>query len=412
MRTTTSVYRTFRLTPVQFGRIVTIVWAVAVSAVVVRAIAAPHQNTVFTVFRDAGQAWLKGSNLYSQVGKYLYSPLAAAFFSLFALIPEWAGAALWRLVIVGVYLSTFILWLRHFGKDLIAAEFFSFGTLLLLPLSLGNVNNGQASLLVIGLLLGACLAIEARKWTLCAVLIAAAAFFKIYPLVIGLLLVVIYPRALGQRLFLSLLVLWLLSLVLQKPQYVLQQYHDWLGCLGADRRRVSGELGSWRDFWLLLRIVRLPITVPAYAVLQVFAGAVLAAFCWWARQMAHWEERSLIWTAFTLGCLWITLFGPSTELSTYVFLAPSLAFVGAATWQPSQAKTTGSISSRVWLTATYLLFIVADALNAWVPAIRQNDYLHALQPVAALSFAAFVLVWTIRIEQSRTQRRQYAPIAE
>jgi hypothetical protein len=120
----------------------------------------------------------------------------------------------------------------------------------------------------------------------------------------------------------------------------------------------------------------------------------------------------LIWTAFTLGCLWITLFGPSTELSTYVFLAPSLAFVGAATWQPSQAKTTGSISSRVWLTATYLLFIVADALNAWVPAIRQNDYLHALQPVAALSFAAFVLVWTIRIEQSRTQRRQYAPIAE
>lgn len=412
MRTTTSVSRTFRFTPAQFGRIVPIVWAVAVSAVVVRAILAPHQNTVFTVFRDAGSAWLNGANLYSQVGKYLYSPLAAAFFSLFAWMPEPTGAALWRLVIVGVYLSSFIIWLRHFGKGLIDAEFYSLGTLLLLPLSLGNLNNGQASLLVISLLLGACLAIEARRWALGALLIAAATFFKIYPLVIGLLLVVIYPRRLGPWLFLSLLVLWLLSLGLQNPLYVLQQYHDWLGCLGADQRRVSGELGSWRDFWLLLRIVRLPITVPAYAVLQALAGAVLAVFCWWARRMARWEERNLIWTAFTLGCLWITLFGPSTELSTYVFLAPSLAFAGAATWRPNQPDTGEPIASRVWLTATYLLFIVAEALNAWVPMIRQNNYLHALQPIAALSFTAFVFVRAIQAGRSRTQKRQDAPIPE
>jgi hypothetical protein len=412
MRTLTSASRTFRFTPVQLGRLVFVVWVVALAAVVVRAIAAPHQNTVFTVFRDAGQEWLNGANLYSQVGRYLYSPLAAAFFSLFAWMPESAGGALWRMVIVGVYLSTFVLWLRHFGKNLVAAEFFPLGMLLLLPLSLGNVNNGQASLLVIGLLVGACLAIEARRWTLSAFLIATATFFKIYPLVIGLLLVVIYPWRLGPRLFLSLLVLWLLSLVLQRPQYVLQQYHDWFGCLGADQRRVSGDLGSWRDFWLLLRIVRLPITVPVYAVLQALAGGAIAAFCWWARQVARWEERTLIWTAFTLGCLWITLFGPSTELSTYVFLAPSLAFAGAATWQSSQRGDKPPVYSRVWVTATYLLFIVADALNAWVPAIRQNNYLHALQPIAALSFTAFVLVWTIQTEQSRTPRRQDVPILE
>jgi Glycosyltransferase family 87 len=412
MRTLTSASRTFRFTPVQLGRLVFVVWAVALAAVVVRAIAAPHQNTVFTVFREAGQEWLNGANLYSQVGKYLYSPLAAAFFSLFAWMPESAGGALWRMVIVGVYLSTFVLWLRHFGKNLVAAEFFPLGVLLLLPLSLGNVNNGQASLLVIGLLLGACLAIEARRWTLGAFLIATATFFKIYPLVIGLLFVVIYPWRLGPRLFLSLLVLWLLSLALQRPQYVLQQYHDWFGCLGADQRRVSGDLGSWRDFWLLLRIVRLPIAVPVYAVLQALAGGAIAAFCWWARQVARWEERSLIWTAFTLGCLWITLFGPSTELSTYVFLAPSLAFAGAATWQSSQRGDKRPVYSRVWVTATYLLFIVADALNAWVPAIRQNNYLHALQPIAALSFIAFVLVWTIQTEQSRTPRRQDVPILE
>jgi hypothetical protein len=32
-------------------------------------------------------------------------------------------------------------------------------------------------------------------------------------------------------------------------------------------------------------------------------------------------------------------------------------------------------------------------LNAWVPVIRQNNYLHAIQPVAALFFLAFILRW-------------------
>jgi len=402
MRTTSYAPHTFRCTPAQFGRIVVAVWAVAVIAVVVRAIAAPHQNTVFTVFRDAGGAWLNGADLYSHVGKYLYSPLAAAFFALFAWMPESIGAAIWRLMIIGVYLSNFILWLRHFDKDLIFSEYFPL--FLLLPLSLGNLNNGQASLLVIGLLLGACVAIKARRWTLAAFLIGGATFFKIYPLVIGLLLVVIYPWRLGPRLLLSLCSLWFLSLVLQKPQYVLHQYQDWFACLGADQRRVAGALGTWRDFWLLLRIIRLPITVSGYLVLQALAGGAIALFCWWARHVARWEERGLIWMAFTLGCLWITLFGPATELSTYVFLAPSLAFVGAATWQSKQSGDRPFDPLRVWFAATYLLFIVADALNAWVPVIRQNNYLHALQPVAALSFTALVFVWSIQIEKIADSR--------
>jgi hypothetical protein len=391
MRTIASASRPFRLTAALFGRIVFGAWVIAIFAVAVRAMVAPRQNTVFTVFHDAGQAWLDGGSLYSQAGKYLYSPLAAAFFSLFAWMPVSAGGALWRLMIVGIYLFAFVRWMRHFGKDLIGI--FSVGTFLLLPLSLGNMNNGQASLLVIGLLLAACLAVEAQRWTLGAFLIAAAAFFKIYPLVIGLLLVAIYPWRFGPRLLLAVLALLLLSLVLQKSTYVVEQYHAWLGCLGSDQRRVSSQLGSWRDFWLLLRIVRFPITVQGYAVLQVLVGVAIALFCGWAHRVARWNERQLVWTAFTLGCIWITLFGPSTELATYVFLGPSLAFVGAAMWPANDIAARYSICFRVWLAATYLLFIVADALNAWVPAIRQNNYLHSLQPIAAISFAAIVLVW-------------------
>jgi hypothetical protein len=213
-------------------------------------------------------------------------------------------------------------------------------------------------------------------------------------------------------LLLSLLGLWLLSLILQRPGYVLQQYQNWLAWLGADQRRVSGELGSWRDFWLLLRIARLPITVPLYALLQVFAGGVAAAFCWWMRRIAFWEERRVIWTAFTLGCLWITLFGPSTEQATYIFLAPSLAFAGAATWRSGQPGGSKLGLYRSWLAASYLLLVGADAVNAWVPAIRQNNYLHAVEPIAALLFTGFVLAWIGQAERLRTAARQAAPILE
>src|SRR5690242_3753430 len=104
MRTITPASRSFRFTAAQWERIALVVWTVAVCAVVVRAILAPHQNTVFTVFREAGASWLHGANLYSYVGKYLYSPLVAAFFALFAWMPESIGGGVWRLAIVGAYL--------------------------------------------------------------------------------------------------------------------------------------------------------------------------------------------------------------------------------------------------------------------------------------------------------------------
>jgi hypothetical protein len=386
-----------------FGSIVLGIWAIAILAVVGRAILAPHQNTVFTVFRDAGRQWLSGTNLYSQVGKYLYSPLAAAVFSPFAFLPDPAGAALWRLLVVGIYLSAVVLCFRRFGFR--RPTFLPVAALLLLPLSIGNINNGQASLLVIGLLLFSCAAIEAQSWTLAAFLIAFATFFKIYPLVIGLLFAVIYPRPMALRLSLAIVALWLLSLLLQNPRYVLQQYQNWFLCLQADQRRVAGELGSWRDFWLLLRVARIPITTSVYALIQILAGGLVAAGCWWVRRFAHWDNRRIIWTAFTFGCLWITLFGPSTEQATYVFLAPSFAMAGASIWTIDQPPNPAPY--RVWFAASYLLLIAADALNAWVPVIRQNNHLHALEPIAALVFASFVLAWSMREERLRPVRPVY-----
>jgi hypothetical protein len=387
--------------------------------------AAPHQNSVFLVFRDAGRAWLAGQPLYSHVGKYLYSPLAAALFVPFALIPDWAASALWRLATGLAYLFAVICWFRRYnGRDelplirgvgnripvgvssrsslgsqsgvkqrsdeqeLVPSVF---GLALLLPLSIGNLNNGQASPLIIALLICGCLAVLDQRWTLAAGCIAIATFFKIYPLAIGLLLAVIEPRKLTWRLVLGVLILGSLSLVLQRPDYVISQYGDWWRSLGADQRRVSTELGSWRDAWLLLRIAHVPITVGAYAILQAAAALGAAIYCWW--RSTHWDRAAVVWCVFSAGCLWITLFGPSTELATYIFLAPAVAFACAKVLTPVLQKRQPFGWLQFLSVAAYGLLLLAEALNAWVPVIRQNNYLHAIQPVAALFFLAFILRW-------------------
>jgi hypothetical protein len=386
-------------------------WLAVILGVTIRGIAAPHQNSVFLVFRDAGRAWLAGQPLYSHVGKYLYSPLAAAWFAPFALIPDWAASALWHLATGLAYLFAVICWFRRYESssllrcdtELPSAETKAssgrlsssastvLGLLLLLPLSIGNLNNGQASPLIIALLLCGCLAALDERWTLAAGCIAIATFFKIYPLAIGLLLAVIEPRKLSWRLILGLLILGILSLVLQRPDYVVNQYGDWWRSLGADQRRVSTELGSWRDAWLLLRILHVPITVGTYAVLQAATALAAAIFCWWRSKT--WNREAVIWSVFSIGCLWITLFGPSTELATYIFLAPPVAFTCSRALLSVIQKRQRLGWFQFLPVAAYGLLLLAEALNAWVPVIRQNNYLHAIQPVAALLFLGFILRW-------------------
>jgi Glycosyltransferase family 87 len=469
-------------TPRQLELIVLGLWLAVILGVTIRGIATPHQNSVFLVFRDAGDGWLGAQPLYSAVGKYLYSPLAAAFFAPFALLPDWAGSALWRLATGCAYLVAILYWFsareevpstpasagllrgrpsggtgswteaelersdggpllqsrvsgqdveaeprpdepaaaatlwravsnrgvsrrslaatKDFGelcraawrsRELIPTVPATLALLLLLPLSIGNLNNGQASPLIIALLIFACLATLDGRWTLAAACISIAVFFKVYPLAIGLLLAVIEPRRLTWRIVLALLICGALSLVLQRPAYVIDQYVEWWRSLIADRRRVSTELGSWRDTWLLLRILHVPITVAGYAVLQAGTAVAAAIFCWWRSRT--WNRAAAVWSAFSIGCLWITLFGPSTELATYVFLAPSVAFACSWVLVPMIQGRQPLHRFEFLPIAAYALLLLAEALNAWVPVIRQNTYLHAIQPVAALLFLGFVIRW-------------------
>jgi hypothetical protein len=367
-------------------------WAVVIVMIAVRVAFSPHRNSVFDVFRAAGSRWLAADELYPRAGEFLYSPLAAAFFAPFARLPEALGGILWRLGTALPYFLIADFWLGRNYPESDRAR--GVGLLLLLALSVGNLNNGQASPLILALLCAALIAAGSERWDLAALCITVAAFFKLYPLAFGLLLAALYPRKLAWRLAVMVGALFFLSLLLQKPGYALAQYRSWFVCLGADHRRLADGVGHWRDVWLLLRLAGIPISVSQYAAVQVASGVALACFCLWAQRVKRWAADRLLLGILALGACWVVLFGPSTELATYVFLAPAFAVAGAGVFGNANGpKPIGPVQAL--LLGSFIWLATAELLNAWVPSLRRSLPLHALQPIGALGFCASVLAWLL-----------------
>jgi hypothetical protein len=368
-------------------------WVLTLIIIGVRVALSPNKGSVFPVFVEAGRRWLAGAPLYPKVGEFLYSPLVAAFFAPFSLLPNAVSGILWRVISVLIYYAAVSVWLNR----LYPKSRHWLGLLLLLVCSVGNINNGQASIFILGLVGFALIAIDSRRWNIAAILFALAAFFKIYPLVFGLLVCLRYPGKMIWRLLAALGLCFVLSLLAGYGHDVWSQYGAWFSNLGSDSRRLADGVGHWRDFWLLLKLAHVPITVLQYAVLQVLGGAVIAAFCFWGNWVWKWSAHQFLESVLVLGGFWIVLLGPSTELATYVFLAPAFATVVCAL---DVSETFSGL--RLWFWICFLWHVLADVSNAWVPFVRRSLTLHGLNPIGALLFLAVVVAWLF---QSRGPNR-------
>jgi hypothetical protein len=380
-----SRYRPDRLTKLAYW-----LWTVVGIVILARTAISPHINTVYTVFEKAGLRWLHGDSLYARAGEFLYSPLAGAFFAAFALLPTAVAGVLWRLL-TGVPLFLIAnAWLRK--KYFRSSRVVGAALIALLISSVGNLNNGQASLLVLSLVSAGLILAQRGYWTLTAVCIGIATYFKIYPFVYGLLLAALYPKGLIWRLGVGILGLFLLTFAFQKGPFVLDQYRNWFGCLAADNRRLKDQIGTWRDIWLLLRLIGLQITTFQYALLQALSGASLAGALVLGKWVFRWSPERVSVAILILGGCWIVLFGPSTELATYAFLAPGLSLAVASILDRLSNKEMIQPIDLL-LFGSYGWLILAECLNAWIPAFRKNLALHAFQPIGAIGFTLFTIGW-------------------
>lgn len=377
-----------------------LIWAIIVVAVCVRAAVQPYKRTLFTTWEQAGADWEQGRDLYrdswrSDQDQFRYSPLTAVLLVPFHHLPIRLGGMVWRIVNAAVLLGGFGLWLRAAPLSRTPRQQ-AILFLLLAPLSLSSLNNGQPNPLIIGLLLTALAAVDRQHWSLAAALIALATAIKVYPLAVGLLLAAVYPRRFSARLLLALGLAAVLPFVCQHWHYVSAQYALWFQRLGKDQRWYWPPHMAYRDLWLLFRLFHVPLTPQGYVGVQLITAAVCAALCL-ALRLRGWPNRDVLAAILVLGSCWMTLCGPATESSTYVLLAPALAWIVYRAENERWPWPLG-LPTRM----AFVLFMLCVVRGLW-PGVNRIHGL-GLQPQAAVLLSlAYVAVLVRELTRAKLQ---------
>jgi hypothetical protein len=364
------------------NRIVVGLWTIVLVIICIRVALSYRQHNAFLDYVGAGRKWIESQALYSTTRGFVYSPLIAAFFALFAWLPEPMDAIIWRLLSVAIFAGAICWWLTMRLHNHIPKKSSWLVFLLLLPFTVGNFNNGQVNPLLIGLLMFAVLAAYSKQWTISAICLGLAAYLKIYPLAIGLLLALIYPRQLAWRLAVTLILLGALTFLLQQPAYVLEQYQRWFSSRTADKRETTRNLG------VVLTALHIGPGPNVFTVIQVLAGAGLAALCLFGR-IRKWAEKRLLVGLFTFGSCWMLLFGPATETATYVLLAPALVFALVQAFHQAAPS-----SMRISMCLSFALILLGEVLDSYF-IYKKGVYSMSLQPFGALIFLVCAIFWIL-----------------
>lgn len=363
-----------------------VLWIAAVVFVSVRVgVQSPHRQSVYPVFYEAAQKWWQGEDLYlkSALG-YRYSPIVAAGLVPVSWLPARMGGVIWRWINVAV-LVWGLLWCCRKGLPRpcdagLAAIIF----LLVFPDALANINNGQPNALVVGLLLASVAAVMEKRWTTTAICIAVATLFKVYPIALGGLLVVMYPRQLGWRLGLALGVGLLLPFLLQRPDYVRGQYRDWFAYVWQENRQVVSVREWYRDARLIPKVwLGVDMGDRFYKSIEILVAAWMAGICRLGYGKGWGVDRLLV-GAFVLSCGWMTVLGPATETVTYLILAPAAAWVVVLTFAENRPMW-----ERGLVVLAYLLMLSVH-VAAWFGG---RGYMTlGPQPLGGLILLGYVLI--------------------
>lgn len=338
---------------------------------------------VYPIFANAGRAWLDGNDLYQAfpgLDQFLYAPVTAALLVPWALLPERLGGLLWRGMGAGLFAFSLGRWAKTLQKSepafpLPGPTFW----LLTLPLVGATIHNGQSNLFLLGLMLLGLSMLQERRFWAAASCLGMAGLLKVYPLFLGFLLCLNYPR-LTSRLIVVLAIGLVLPFFLQAPEYVAWQYQGWFSALTQDRSLWALERAP-RDLLLLTRLAGAPLDQGMYRLVQATLALGIVYLCirLWA---ANASDERILHASFTLACCAMVVLGPAAESSTFCLLAPALCL---ALMNPALPSGQRAFLGTIWALLT------ASALACWFPAGKHVA--GVLQPLAGLALFLERLAW-------------------
>ena len=140
---------------------------------------------------------------------------------------------------------------------------------------------------------------------------------------------------------------------------------------------------------MLLRVFGIVMDLKLYLVLQMLAGAAVAAVCFFG-QLKGWAKDRLFTALLTLVTCWMLLFGPATESSTYILLAPVISLAAVEAYSRPFPQW-----MRAMVVAALIVLIGGGAFIAF--AGRHKDiYSQSIQQFGTILFGVFALAWIFR----------------
>ena len=376
------------------------VWGALLLGFAVHGFLSPWAHTVYDIYGPAARNWWAGRDLYAPVIKewdeepgvraqttdyYRYCPLFAVAVTPFALLPDSLGNPLWKVFNcaffgAGLWVAARRLFQAQ-SKGQRAALF-----LLVLPLSLHSMYNGQANLVVVGAILFGLSAVAKCRWNRAAGWLALATLIKGYPLALGLLLAALYPRHFSWRYAAALVLGLLLPFAAQRPQVVLAQTASWGAHLQDSTVLMRERL---RSIDKLLEVCHHPISPHTFAVLGLAAGAAVLGLCLLHVRKTRAPREHLVRTLMWFSA-WVVLCGPATEASTYGVMAPAIA------WALLDAFRTPRAWAVRLLLVTSLILMGPAATDLFGAAVRGVANRYGSQPLGGLLFLTYLLAETVR----------------
>jgi hypothetical protein len=177
---------------------------------------------------------------------------------------------------------------------------------------------------------------------------------------------------------------------MQTPEYVLAEYGTLMEALHSDDRSASSFLFRVPHDWTVIPRIWLGVVIPA-TVAQIVSAITGLIFAGCIARRAG--ERMPL--AFFLASVWMTVFGPATEIPTYTLLGP------AAAWWAVRERSLRSMFIVVLLAAPILrgMFPASELLScrSAAPLGGLLLMLDVLRPVAVKAFEPTSHILTARV---------------
>jgi hypothetical protein len=329
-----------------------------------------HYNN-FRIFKLSFLHLVHGEDLYAVFplehwDHFKYSPAFAVMMAPFAFLPDVVGLVLWNVLNVAVLIAAFarVPGLSPRDRALIG--------LFIAPELLTAVQNTQANVLVAGMLILALCFLESDRPAPAALLIVAAGYVKIYP-VLGAVLFLLYPR---KTRFIAWSAAWLVilaavPLLFVAPGQLRGEYASWARLLSTDQSTLSGiSVMRLLQAWIGLH-------PPKEALALAGVGLTLAPLVR-ARTRVDAPFRLMAMGALLVS---MVIFNHMAESATFV-----IATCGVALWYVASSRGPKE-------TALLALVFVLTANASRLPT---ELILRVVEPYA-LKAVPCILVWLVAL---------------